>query len=144
VVRVAVAAVGVVTEEDVRLFLVEDRGEALGRLVGVGPDEAGATRRVRKQLRAEPAVGIAEVFHPRDTQGPCARLELVTSPRGETARRVGLRCQPQFAVGRDDEHHAMPVGRGARQRARREEGLVVRVGMEGEQRVGHEWSHLYA
>ena len=104
----AVAAVGVVAEEDVHLLLVEDREARLGSLVRVGPDEAGAPPRVREQLGAEAAVR-AEMLDAGDSQCPGARLQLPTSPRGEAARDVGLRCQPKLAVRRDDEDDAMSL-----------------------------------
>ena len=138
VVGVAVAAVAVVAEEHVGLLLGEDLREALGGLLGVGPHEAGPPGRVRLDVGAQPAVGVTEVFDPRDPEGLRAALQLGHPGRGEgTPGGILLRRQAETAVGRDDEDDPVPLRRGTRHRPRREEGLVVGVRVESEQREGH-------
>ena len=45
--------------------------------------------------------------------------------------------EPEPPVGREDEDDAMALGGSARHGAGREEGLVVRVGVEGHERARH-------
>ena len=45
--------------------------------------------------------------------------------------------EAELAVGRDDDHDAVPLGGRARHGARGQQGLVVGVGVEGHEGVGH-------
>ncbi len=113
-------------------------GEALGGLLGVGAHEAGPPGRVRLEVGPQPAVGVAQVLDPRDTERLRAALQLGHPGRGEGVAGgilPGREAEP--TVGGDDEDDPVSFRGGARHRPRREECLVVGVRVEGEQRVGH-------
>ena len=86
VVAVAVAAIGVIREQDRGVLLAEDRGESLGGLGDRGPHEAHLPRRVRVQRRPEPGVGIPQARH-RAT--PSASALLWASASRRAPRVVG-------------------------------------------------------
>lgn len=121
-ISVAVAAVGRVAEQQVRVFLAEDRRESLRRFLDVRSPEAHPSRWIRVEQRAVTAVGVAEALDPIDTQNAGARLQFV---QAETTFVV---LNPP--VGRGDDDHAMTACGRTRERAPGEDHLVVRVCVE--------------
>ena len=94
-------------------------------------------------LRAEPAVGIPEVLDPGHAESLGAAVQLGHPPVGEGASCGVLRGrQAELAVSRDDDDDPVTLRRGARQRPRRQEGLVVGVGVERQQCVSHVVDHF--
>ena len=138
VVAVSVAAVAVVGQQHVGVFVTQDRREPLSRLVDVGAHEPHPPRWVRVELADHPAVGIPEPLHPRHAQGAGALVEL-----GETSLAqapIGgerVRGEAEVAVGGHHDDHTVTLCCRARHGPRGEERLVVGVGVESHQGVGH-------
>jgi hypothetical protein len=131
VVAVAVAAVGVVGDEQVGAFGAQDRRESLGGLLERGAGEAHLPRHVGFRLRPAAAVGIAEPLDAGHAEGlrRCSRLGQAQTAELPVGAQLG-RCQPGPAIGGEHEDDAVALAGQARHRAGRQQGLVVGVGME--------------
>lgn len=132
-ITVAVATVGVVGRQDVGALLEQDLAEGPGCVVDGDTHEAPPTGRVRPDLRAAAAVGVPELDGAGNAQRACARGQFAAAGGGEAPAPGpvgGLVGQAQRTVGGDHEDDAVPVGGGARHGPRREQSLVVGVGVE--------------
>jgi hypothetical protein len=145
VVGVAVAAVGVVHGQDVGGFLAEHRGQGHGCLLHGHLDEAAAGvaggHAAGGRRRARPRVQVPEVHDPVDPEDLARPLELAPPGGPEVgalvvAAEVG-RGVADLAGRGHHQDHAVAVGRGLGHDAGGQQGLVVRVRVEGDQRVRH-------
>lgn len=142
VIRVAVAAAGVVADEHVRILLVEDRrdpprhGESI---LACEPADGGPI---------EPGVGVSEGDGARDAEDGGRLVELGPSHGRQPLLRELGRGEPRRAVRGHDEDDTMTLGGRPRHRPGGEESLVVGVGMdehEGpEAGSGGEHGHILA
>ncbi len=128
-VGVAIAARGVVGRQHVRPLLDQHLGKLRRELVLV---EVGEPHLVsRPALPGDRAgVGVAQQDDARGPDGTRGRGQLVRAPPAEV---TGGRCvrQPRFARRGNDEDDPVPLGDRSRERARRQQRLVVGVGVEG-------------
>lgn len=137
VVAVAVAAVGLIAEQQVSVLLAEDSGQPLGGLVDVGPPEPDPPGRVRGELgvlRAVATVRISQAFDPVCPENRRARAQF-----GQPDAVVFV-ADPPVRGNHDD--HPMARGRRPRQRAPGEHYLVVGVGVERDD-GGHELQYAH-
>ena len=144
VVGVAVAAALVVGGEHVGLLAPQDLRESLGRLVEIGGRE-GAVGIVRR-LAVHAGVVVAEELDARDAEHVGRPLTL---DGATVAERFG-RCEhavvdfAELAARREHGDHAVTVVGGARHGAAGDDRLVVGMGVEADDRRGHEPMQAHA
>ncbi len=137
VVGMAVATALVVGGEHLGMFLVEDRGQAPRRFLDVGGPERSLGVVGRQVDHAR--VAVAEELHASDTEDLSGADCFFGAPFAELLRRFehAVVDLAEIAARREHEHHAMAgVGR-ERERASRQDGFVVRMRVEGNERAGH-------
>ena len=100
VVAMAIAAAGVIAEQQPGVLIPEDPGELGGRLLWVRAREPRSGRRVRKQHRPVSAVGIPQVHDPGGAQRVPAGLQFPQPP---------VRRLPDDSVGGRDDDHAVSL-----------------------------------
>ncbi len=134
VVGVPVAAVGVVGGEDVGVLLAEDVGQPSRCLVEVGlPEGVGE---VVLRGADHPGVVVARGTRPAGRRGSSAdALDLLLSPLPERLLRVEdtVRHLTVLALGGEHQHHPVSGGGCLGQRPTGLDGLVVGVGVEGDE-----------
>ena len=137
VVGVPVAADRVVDREHVGVLLDQQLGQPAGRLLDVGVGERlGSRRRRCRPARSRRSRAARPGRSPAPWRTGAARPG---GARPATRRRPGRPSadQPRRAVGGDDQHDPVALGRGARHGAGGEQRLVVGVRVEGDQRERH-------
>ncbi len=132
VVSMSVPAARVVAEQQLSALLADQRRQPPGGLVHVRTDEPEPVRRIREQDRPVPAVGVAEMGDARGPQQRGARGELV-----QPGARAGTGPWIYHPVGGHDDDHAVSFGRQPRERAARQQRLIVGMGVERDDR-GHD------
>ena len=141
VVGVAVAAVGVVGDHDMRALLTNDRDQRADRLAFVGVDEPlPAPRRGALHARVAPAARAAEVDGFADAQRTQRRGELADSVAAELVRAIDGELGPPLADdlallaerARDDPD-LRPAGDVVRDGGAVVEALVVRMRVHEQQ-----------
>ncbi len=130
VVGVPVATVLVVGGEDVGALVVEDGGQTCGRLIDVGPPEAG--RIVVGGFAGHARVAVPEILvtaHPEDLARR-SELDSASLGQGLSGGENPVGHLAQFTAGGSDEHDTVPFGRHPGHRPPGLDGLIVGMGME--------------
>jgi hypothetical protein len=123
VVAVAVAALRVVAQQQVRVLFGQQGGEPPRRLTDVRPREPGPARRVLEQDRPVPAVRVAEVHGLVRAEDRRARPQLLQPP-------ALTRARPHVTVaGHDDDHPVAPRCQPG-DRPAGQQHLVIRVSVK--------------
>ena len=135
--RVSVAAIGVIAEQHVRGLLTQNRGQPLGGFLHGGTHEAHLALRVGQKVIVKTGVGIAQPFDPGDPEGLRAAPGLLGAGIRHLMRVSVCRGrQSQRTIGGQDQDNAMTLRGRLGHGAGRQEGLVIRVCVEGHQRPG--------
>jgi hypothetical protein len=112
VVAMAIAALRVVAQQQIRVILRQQGGQLGRRFPEVSPREARPARRVLIQPRSVPAVGVAEVHGPVSAEDRGARRQLFKPP-------ALVRAISHVAVTGHDDDHPMVLRRQSRDRSAR-------------------------
>ncbi len=133
VIGVAVAPRGVVHGERVSPDRSQQGGQPGGRHLDV---DAGEGVPVAACPAVHARIVVPEQVHFETAERGGGAAQFVQPARGEVTGRAGCGCGGQsLAAGRGgDEDHPVSLGRGARQGAGGQQGLIVGMGVKGHQR----------
>ncbi len=124
VIAVAVATVGLVTEQQLRVFGLQYVRELSRRVIETGSCKPHPPGRIVVEDRPVAAVGVAEAFHPTCSENSGTTTQFIES------RRVELVAHPPIGGRYDD--HAMPRSRRPRQCPTRQHRFIVWMGVKGD------------
>jgi len=123
VVRMAVPAAWVVSDEHVHPLVVEDAGDLAGNRVDVGVSESTS------MLAVKPGVGVAELLESIYAQDVGGLGQLGLSHEPEVRQVLGC-GKSGTAIGGDDEDDPQALGGSPGHRSRGQQGLVVGMSMD--------------
>ena len=121
-VAVAVTALRVVAQQQVRVLFRQQGGKLSRRFLNVRPREPRPDRRVLEQDRPVPAVRVAEMNGPVRAEDRGTRPQLVQP-------LALIRVRPHVTAGHDDDH-PVALGRQLGDRPAGQQHLVVRMSVE--------------
>jgi hypothetical protein len=125
----------VVADQQVGVFLFQDRGEPGGGLADVRPDEPLPVGRIGEQDRAVAAVRIAQMHDLGRSQRRRGVRELVQAAAAAGTGFPAVR-RAHDPVRRHDEDHPVALSGQHRQRSAGQQRLIVGMGMKADDR-GH-------
>ena len=131
-VAMAVAALPVVAQQQIRLLVSQDAGKLSGGLLNIGPREPGPAWRVLEKDRSVPAVGVAQMYGLGRAKDRGARPQLVQPPAG-----VPIRVGPHLTVAGHHDDYPMASGREPCDRPSGQQHLVIRMSVKRNDRRHH-------